>query len=77
MRPKQVHVVGRDLDGDEMTIEADELEARLFQHELDHLDGTLLIEHLDDDTRRAALKTLRELGVSPPAPITGGDLRLP
>ncbi len=77
VRPKQVHVVGRDLDGDEMTIEADELEARLFQHELDHLDGTLLIEHLDDDTRRAALKTLRELGVSPPAPITGGDLRLP
>ncbi len=61
VRPKTVHVVGRDLDGNEMSIEADELEARLFQHELDHLDGTLLIERLDDETRKAALKTLRDL----------------
>ena len=38
-RPKTIHVVGRDLDGNELSIEADELEARLFQHELDHLDG--------------------------------------
>lgn len=65
IRPKQVHVVGRDLNGNEISIEADELEARLFQHELDHLDGTLLIEHLDDATRKAALKTLRELGIGP------------
>lgn len=82
VRPKQVHVVGRDLDGNEMSIEADELEARLFQHELDHLDGTLLIEHLDDDTRRAALRTLRQNGVGPPPPAppppsTDGGLRLP
>lgn len=82
VRPKQVHVVGRDLDGNEMSIEADELEARLFQHELDHLDGTLLIEHLDDDTRRAALRTLRQNGVgpppaSPPPPSADGGLRLP
>lgn len=65
VRPKQVHVVGRDLDGNEMSVEADEIEARLFQHELDHLDGTLLIERLDDDTRKAALRTLRELGIGP------------
>ena len=82
VRPKQVHVVGRDLDGNEMSIEADELEARLFQHELDHLDGTLLIEHLDDDTRKAALRALRQSGVGPPpgpppAPSTDGGLRLP
>lgn len=81
VRPKQVHVVGRDLDGNEMSIEADELEARLFQHELDHLDGTLLIEHLDDDTRKAALRTLRQNGVgpppAPPPPSTDGGLRLP
>ena len=81
VRPKQVHVVGRDLDGNEMSIEADELEARLFQHELDHLDGTLLIEHLDDDTRKAALRALRQSGVgpppAPPAPSTDGGLRLP
>ena len=47
VRPKEVHIVGRDLDGNEISVEADELEARLFQHELDHLDGTLLIERLD------------------------------
>ncbi len=68
VRPKQVHVVGRDLDGNEMSIEADELEARLFQHELDHLDGTLLIEHLDDATRKKALRRVRELGIGPATP---------
>ena len=34
LRPKQVHVIGRDLDGNEVSVEADELEARLFLHEL-------------------------------------------
>ena len=63
VRPKQVHVTGRDLDGNEISVEADEIEARLFQHELDHLDGTLLIERLDTDRRKAALRTLRELGI--------------
>jgi peptide deformylase len=63
VRPKEVHVVGRDLDGNEISVEADELEARLFQHELDHLDGTLLIERLDETTRKAALRTLREMGI--------------
>ena len=65
VRPKQVHIIGRDLDGNEISVEADEIEARLFQHELDHLDGTLLIERLDSDTRKAALRTLRELGIGP------------
>ena len=79
VRPKEVHIVGRDLDGNEISVEADELEARLFQHELDHLDGTLLIERLDDATRKAALRTLREMGVGPGSPTssrpvdTGGD----
>ncbi|MDE0494343.1 MAG: peptide deformylase [Acidimicrobiaceae bacterium] len=79
IRPKEVHIVGRDLDGNEISVEADELEARLFQHELDHLDGTLLIERLDDSTRKAALRTLREMGIGPGSPTssrlpdTGGD----
>ena len=59
LRPKTIHLVGRDLDGNEVSIEADELEARLFQHELDHLNGVLLIEHLDDEQRREAKKILR------------------
>jgi len=63
VRPKQIHLVGYDLEGNEVSVEADELEARLFQHELDHLDGVLLIERLDDDTRKQALKQLRELNL--------------
>src|SRR5438552_1301961 len=61
VRPKEVHLTGYDLDGNEVSIEADELVARLFQHELDHLDGILLLERLDPDTRKQALKTLREI----------------
>lgn len=59
VRPKQVHLTGYDLEGNEVNIEADEFEARVFQHELDHLNGTLLLEHLDADTRKQALRTLR------------------
>jgi peptide deformylase len=59
VRPKEVHLTGYDLDGNEISIEADELAARLFQHELDHLDGTLLLEYLDRDQRKAALRELR------------------
>ena len=67
-RPKEVLVTGYDLDGNEVEVEADELLARLFQHEIDHLDGVLLLEHLDDDQRREAKKALRELLLdTPPA----------
>ncbi|HEV7886247.1 MAG TPA: peptide deformylase [Acidimicrobiales bacterium] len=58
-RPKEVHLTGFDLHGNEVSIEADEFEARVFQHELDHLDGTLLLERLDPDTRKQAMRTLR------------------
>ena len=80
VRPKTIHIVGRDLDGNEMSFEADELESRLFQHEMDHLEGTLLIERLDDETRKAALKTIRDLqfGSNGPARRSTGDgLTLP
>jgi len=59
VRPKEVHLTGFDLGGHEVSIEADELLARLFQHELDHLDGKLLLEHLDRSQRKAALGELR------------------
>ena len=60
IRPDQVHLVGVDLDGKEVSIEADAFEGRVFQHELDHLDGVLLVERLDEEQRRAALKVLRQ-----------------
>ena len=70
VRPKTVHLVGRDLDGNEMSLEVDELEARLFQHEIDHLDGTLLIERLDSDTRKTALKAIRDLKMTEAMPTS-------
>ena len=59
LRPNAVHLVGLDLDGNEVSIEATELEGRVFQHELDHLDGILLVERLNEDQRKEALKILR------------------
>ncbi|MBO0692686.1 MAG: peptide deformylase, partial [Acidimicrobiaceae bacterium] len=67
VRPKEIHITGWDLDGNEVSIEADELEARCLQHELDHLDGVLLLQRLDADQRKEALRELRRRaeGVSP------------
>lgn len=59
VRPKEVHLSGTDLSGNTLSIDADELLARVFQHEVDHLDGTLLIQRLDPDQRREAMKILR------------------
>jgi peptide deformylase len=59
VRPKEVLLKGYDLDGNEIAIEADEIEARCFQHELDHLDGRLLISMLDKDQKREAMRELR------------------
>jgi peptide deformylase len=64
VRPDEVHLTGWDLDGNELSIEADGYLGRIFQHELDHLDGILLLERLDEDTRKAALRTLRERQLS-------------
>ncbi|HUD70099.1 MAG TPA: peptide deformylase [Acidimicrobiales bacterium] len=58
-RPDRVHLVGLDLDGNELSIEASEFEGRIFQHEVDHLDGILLVERLDPDQRREARALLR------------------
>ncbi len=82
IRPKEVHLVGYDLEGNEVSIEADEVLARCFQHELDHLDGVLFIERLEEDDRKAAMKIIREqrltaadlaeAEVRAPAPARGG-----
>jgi len=61
VRPKQVLLEGVDLDGNPVQYEADELEARLFQHELDHLNGVLMFDRMDADQRRAAIAEYRRL----------------
>ncbi len=68
VRPKTLHLRGYDLDGNELSIEADELLARAFQHEMDHLDGVLLLERLDDDQRPDALRQVREKFLNPTEP---------
>jgi peptide deformylase len=59
VRPKEIHLVGFDLDGNAVDVEADELMSRLYQHEMDHLDGKMLIDYLEDDERNDALRVLR------------------
>jgi peptide deformylase len=61
VRPKEVHITGYDLDGNEISLEADELLGRMFQHEIDHLDGVLLLDRLDDDQRKDAKRAVRQL----------------
>ena len=63
VRPDRVHLIGWDLDGNEISVEADELEGRCLQHELDHLNGMLYIDRLDDDQRKEAKKALREMNL--------------
>jgi len=58
-RPKRVRLVGTDLDGNDVDIDADELLARCFQHEIDHLEGVLLVERLDEQQRKEAMRILR------------------
>jgi len=66
LRPKTVHLTGFDLDGSPLSIEADELLARLFQHEVDHLEGTLLLVRLDRDQRKDAMRILRRRALGLP-----------
>ena len=54
---------GLDLDGNEVVIEGDELLGRVFLHEIDHLDGVLMLDRLDRDERKEAMRELREQGM--------------
>jgi peptide deformylase len=60
VRPDRVHIRGLGIDGEELSIEADEFLGRVFQHEVDHLDGVLMVERLEDDMRKQALRVLRD-----------------
>lgn len=65
VRPKQVLVRGVSIDGEELQIEADEVLARLFQHEIDHLNGVLMFERMTADQRKLALVEYRRQEVQP------------
>jgi peptide deformylase len=59
-RPARVRVRALDADGEELCIEASELEARVIQHEMDHLDGTLILDRIPRSLRKEAMRELRE-----------------
>jgi peptide deformylase len=59
-RPVHVRVRALDEEGEERMVEASGLEARVIQHEMDHLDGVLILERTSRDERKRALRELRE-----------------
>ena len=59
-RPVYVRVRGLDEEGEERLVEASGLEARVIQHEIDHLDGVLILERTSREERKRALRELRE-----------------
>jgi peptide deformylase len=64
-RPVGVTIEGFDLDGEPVKLELERPVSRVVQHELDHLDGVLIIDRTDDESRRGALAKLR------PQPVLG------
>jgi peptide deformylase len=65
-RPMHVRARGVDVHGEPFSIEASGLEARVIQHEVDHLDGVLMIDRTERDQRKGALRALREGGTYAP-----------
>jgi peptide deformylase len=59
-RPLHVRVGGLDVEGESVTVEASGLEARVLQHEIDHLDGVLILDRAPRDQRKGAMRALRE-----------------
>jgi peptide deformylase len=59
-RPVHVRVRAQDEEGEERLVEASGLEARVIQHEMDHLDGVLILDRTSRDERKRALRELRE-----------------
>ena len=67
-RPLHARVRGRDVQGESVLVEASGLEARVLQHEIDHLDGVLILDRTEREQRKGALRALREgEAYSPPS----------
>lgn len=66
-RALHARVRGHDVRGEPLLLEASGLEARVLQHEIDHLDGVLILDRTDRDQRKGALRALREGSAYSPA----------
>ena len=72
-RPVHARVRAVDINGEPLLLEASGLEARVLQHEVDHLDGVLILDRADRAQRKGALRALREgTTYSPPREDDGG-----
>src|SRR5690348_14094335 len=80
-RPLYARFSGRDVEGAPIVLEAAGLEARVLQHEIDHLDGVLILDRTPREQRKAALRALREGGSYSPSAeeeiAPEGELREP
>jgi peptide deformylase len=65
-RAVSLRLEGLDLDGAELTLELEDHPARVVQHELDHLDGVLILDRTTEEARKAALAVLRPKAVLAP-----------
>ncbi len=59
-RPASVRVVAQDRRGDRIEIEAEGLRARVIQHEIDHLEGVLILDRVSREARKEAMRAMRE-----------------
>jgi peptide deformylase len=59
-RPTAVTISGQDVSGQPLQIEASDLLARVLQHEVDHLDGVLILDRTDRQSRKTAMREWRE-----------------
>ena len=59
-RPLYAKAEGTDLDGNKVVVEGEDIWARLINHEVDHLDGKLYIDRLSRESRKKAMRELRE-----------------
>jgi peptide deformylase len=69
-RPVRVRVRAQDETGADLMIEAAGLEARVIQHEIDHLDGVLILDRTSRDQRKQAMRAMREAMAGHPPPDT-------
>ena len=76
LRPNHVLVRGYTVDGDEVEIEASELMGRLFQHEIDHLQGVLMFDRMTPEQRKEAMTEYRRLQEAPPTEAPKRRLKL-
>jgi peptide deformylase len=59
-RAARVRVIAQDEHGEPLEIEAEGLTARVIQHEVDHLDGILILDRISRDARKEAMRAMRE-----------------